>query len=252
MPAEFFKSFERTVSQARLTSYRRPGDSENDTLARYLWNASLCEALHAPLQHLEVGFRNALHLALVEVNANQNWVSQIDRSILQPQEIATVEEAKGALIERGRPTDEGYVINELGFGFWASLLDSRYDRIWPPIIAKVFPHCPRRDRTRRDISRAITRIRRLRNSAFHHHSIWHWGDLASRHNELKTVIGWVCPALALIVTKIDRFPAVFRAGEKMHISSLAEILEPPRIVDDRKPAPHIKFIASDSGSTASS
>jgi hypothetical protein len=146
MSTALLKPFDRTISVARLRSYRRPGDSDTDVLERYLWNASLCESLHSPLQHLEVGLRNAFHIALVELKGNHNWISQLDRSILQPQEITAIEEAKKALMQRGRATDEGYVINELRFGFWASQLDARYKRLWPQLMAKVFPKCPRRER----------------------------------------------------------------------------------------------------------
>ena len=246
MSTTFLNSLDRTISAARLASYRKQGDSEAETLARYLWNASLCEALYLPLQHLEVGFRNALHRALSVHTTNPNWLSQED-AILQDQERQVIRDAKRVLLDRGKPTDEGYLINELRFGFWASLLDSRYERLWPKIIADVFPGCPRRERTRPELSKIITRIRRLRNWAFHHHSIWHWRDLSSRHEEIHIVIDWICPHLATIARQIDRFPQVLSAGEKMHLPILQNILCPPA-PQNGQPSPtlaaHVTLIKS--------
>jgi hypothetical protein len=245
MSTPFLKSFDRTISVARLGSYRKMGGTEAEVLARYLWNASLCEALHSSLQHLEVGFRNALHGALSRHTGNPNWISQ-ENAVLQAQELEAVRAAKRVLMDRGKPTDEGYLVNELRFGFWASLLDSRYERLWPKIIVEVFPSCPRRDRSRNELSKIITKIRRLRNYAFHHHSIWHWGDLPDHHKDVHKVIGWICPSLAMVALLVDRFQEVYSAGSKMHLPKIEKLISPiPIMADSPKLAPHITLISSE-------
>jgi hypothetical protein len=49
--------------------------------------------------------------------------------------------------------------------------------MWPKIIVRVFPHMPRTQRTRKEASKHMNTVRKLRNAALHHHSIWHWHDL---------------------------------------------------------------------------
>ena len=55
-------------------------------------------------------------------------------------------------------------------------------------------------------------VRRLRNAALHHHSIWHWGDLKDRHNQMRMLIGYICAPSAAIAEQIDRFPTIHAAG----------------------------------------
>ena len=46
----FFQQVESILSPERLDAYRQDGAAPAITLARYLWNMALCEALYSPLQ----------------------------------------------------------------------------------------------------------------------------------------------------------------------------------------------------------
>jgi|GEM_PF-4749528 len=78
-------------------------------------------------------------------------------------------------------------------------------------------------------------VRRLRNEALHHHSIWHWQDLKARHGAMKSVIKYICTASANTSEHIDRFPDVYAngIGECQKIAS--KILRSVQKIDSSAP-----------------
>lgn len=178
MSMDFLRPFERTFSKQRLAAYRHLGESDEIVLRRCLWNTSLCEALFSPLQLLEVGFRNAVHLEFGNYAGCSDWLSQ--RKILEQSELSELDAAHANLIKRGQSPNEGLLVGELSFGFWTTLLDKRYYLVWHKSISGVFPGMPNGIRTHTKASGFLHRIRKLRNAALHHHSIWHWADLEDR------------------------------------------------------------------------
>jgi hypothetical protein len=120
---------------------------------------------------------------------------------------------------------EDYLVAEMKFGFWTSLLNSSYDRLWPKIIAGVFPHMPRTMRSRSDASILMNEVRKLGNAALHHHSIWHWGDLKDRHAKMRQLIEYICKSSAAIANEVDRFPAMYLSGMSECQKSASKILK---------------------------
>ena len=182
----------------------------------------LCESLYASLQILEVGVRNAMHQAVGKNFNDLTWLKN-ENAFLQPQERKTVQEAKQSLNSRRVFQGEPELVAEMSFGFWTSLLDTRYDALWHRITTTTFPHAPRPYRTRSEISKRMNAARRLRNAAFHHHSIWHWSDLGSQHGGIRELIKWISPSLNELAFTIDRFPRIFRQGRR----ECARIAGPP-------------------------
>jgi hypothetical protein len=242
MSTDFLKPFERTFSKQRLAAYRILGESDEVLLRRCLWNTSLCEALFSPLQLLEVGFRNAVHLEFGNYSGCPDWLTQ--GKILEQSELNSVADARLNLLKRGQSPNEGLLVGELSFGFWTTLLDKRYYLVWHKTIANVFPSMPRGIRTHTKASGFLHGIRKLRNAALHHHSIWHWSDLAHRHGEIHTVARWICPALAALIKEVDRFPAVHAAGYSFSAPIVNAIIGPK--VDSTSPGSHVKFITASS------
>jgi hypothetical protein len=216
-----FAEIERVLSTARLNSYRQAGESNQEGLCRHLWNTALCEALYPSLQTLEVAFRNAVHFELGCVLNQPEWLST-PPAFLYEDEISKIGNAKQSLRER-RGITEPCLVAEMSFGFWTSLLDSRYDRMWPKLIAKVFPNMPRNIRTRGEVSKRMNTVRKLRNAALHHHSIWHWRDLESQHQDLHTLLEWISESISMIAKETDRFPAL-RANGPQHFAALVQKL----------------------------
>ena len=203
------------ISQERFESYRKHGNTDDQALARVNWNIALSEAIYPCIQALEVGFRNRLHQSIATVCGDPNWI--LNPIFLKQTEVEMVDSAKEDLVDRNRPVTAGYLIADLKFGFWTSLADARYDKMWHKIIKSVFPAMPNAIRTRGEISARLQPVRHLRNSIFHHHSIWHWGDLERQYNDIYTLIGWIEPAYALWIKQHDRFPAVFAGGYEAYL-----------------------------------
>ncbi len=222
MPASgFFSKFERMVSKPRLDSYKETGGTEHDALCRYLWNIALCESLYPSFQILEVGFRNAVHSEIAKHADDPEWLTKA--LFLWETEKDAVKKAKASLRERNRQVTEPLLVAEMNFGFWTSLLDARYEIMWHKIIAKVFPHMPKTMRTRGDASKLMNPVRKLRNAALHHHSIWHWRDLKEQHAQMHLLIGYLCDSMSKMAKQIDRFPEICRNGDKQFSAVAATI-----------------------------
>ncbi len=221
----FFTALERSISFTRLEAYR-DGGTKKDGLCRYFWNMAICESLYPSFQVLEVAYRNAVHLELGKLyaaaGASEQWLSASGFG-LQPAEKEVVSAAADAVKTRGKLVTEGLLVAELNFGFWTSLLDTRYDRIWPKIIKGVFPKMPNSDRTRAKASVRLNLIRRFRNAALHHHSIWHWSDIVQQHSNLHEAIGWICPSAEKIIKSVDRFPTIHSAGHSAFLTNIESI-----------------------------
>lgn len=213
MQANFSDRLRRAISHERLDGYRQRGSSCDDAelFAHYAWNMALSESLYTPLQCLEVSLRNGIHDAATAYFKSDTWFDL--PSVLHPPEFNKVQEAKGTLLKSKKPLDAGRIIPELTFGFWTSLFDVRYEKIfWPWLLKPIVPNMPRQIRIRKNLSKRFNRIRTLRNRIFHHEPIWHWRDLPNQHSDLLEAIGWVNPAMMTFVEPFDRFKPVYNNG----------------------------------------
>ncbi len=212
-PPSYYALLRSVLSADRLDAYRQPGDADGlDGIARYLWNVALSEALYATLDALEVALRNTLHDELSALYG-PSWFTR--PGLLRPSEAQRVTEALAILGRQRKPLTAGRVVAELTFGFWTSLCDRVYERpLWQPLWRRrtVLPHLPRRHRTRQYVSAHLNGIRLLRNRVFHYEPVWHWRDLAQRHQDILAAIGWVSPVLAATAAPLDRFPHVYSQG----------------------------------------
>jgi hypothetical protein len=207
---DFFKNLRSSLSATRFAGYRARG-SELDAFAKYLWNIHLCEALCPCFQLLEVSFRNKVHSQIGGAIKEPQWILN-EHDIIYAEEKDAIQKAKESLGNDGSPLTEDFLVSEMKFGFWTSLLNSKYDRLWPKIIGEVFPNMPKISRTRGDASVLMNGVRKLRNVALHHHSIWHWRDLKDQHNKMRLLISYICAPSATIAEQIDRFPVVHSNG----------------------------------------
>lgn len=208
--ASFIKEFSLSVSAPRFAAFQK-GNGARDGLAYYLWNIALCEALYPAFHTLEVGFRNALHRELGHAFGEPEWLLN-RHSFLKDRELPSIATAENSLRNHHKPVDEPRLVAELSFGFWTSLIDKRYDQLWPRFAPKAFPLMPRKLRVRANLSAMVQPIRKLRNLAFHHHAIWDRTDLGNTHTAAITIIGWMSSPLAISLARIDRFPSVLAAG----------------------------------------
>jgi hypothetical protein len=223
MATDFLRDLVRSLSATRFSGYRHQAATDKDALCKYVWNTLLCESLCPGFQILEVSFRNAAHAEIFSVVGDPKWVTS-EHGFLYEDERIAIQAGKRSVGGRGRAITEDLLIAEMKFGFWTSLLDARYDKLWHKIIQGVFPHMPRHIRTRGDASALMNTVRKLRNAALHHHSIWHWSDLEAQHAKMCTLIGYICKSSSVMLAEIDRFPKIYGGGPEMYEPIAAKML----------------------------
>jgi hypothetical protein len=235
----FFGNLRKSLSEKRFSGYLGRG-TPLDAFAKYLWNTHICESLYPCFQLLEVAFRNKPHSQIGSAITEPNWILAGHRIFYQEEQEAIIK-AKESLTLARCPMTEDYLISEMKFGFWTSLLNARYERLWPKIIADVLPNMPKVARTRADVSTLMNGVRRLRNASLHHHSIWHWNDLKDRHKQMRQLIDYICTPSATIAEQIDRFPVVYSSGmaecQKM-ASKILKSVQKPEALNNTRQAKH--------------
>ena len=103
----------------------------------------------------------------------------------------------------------GKVISELSFGFWTSLLDSKFERTLWKNIRLAFPNCPKNIRKRRTMSSKFNGVRKFRNRIFHHESVtWSIPALVNYKNEIIEGIDWLDKGLLNWSQDMFRFDEV--------------------------------------------
>ncbi len=215
MQADFANSLAQTLSIERLDAYRNrmpKPTSELELLGRYAWNMALSESLYPTLQLMEIALRNTIHHTASQYFGRDDWFDVPD-VLKHDHERDAIRKAKLALSRQRKKTDSSRIVAELSFGFWTSLLDSRYEQtLWPRLLQSAFPHMPRRRRTRSELSKRFLTVRNLRNRVFHHEPIWHWQDLVLQHEQILEALAWINPAACDLAQVLDRFKSVHSAG----------------------------------------
>jgi hypothetical protein len=155
----------------------------------YRWNLQMCAALHEPLHWAELGLRNRLHQALRAHFGRSDWWQLTSLDLAARHKIGkALERCRQHKLVSPGPDD---LVAELSFGFWVSLLASRYDRtLWVPILHRAFQ--PAYTGPRRLLHENLCAVLRLRNRVMHHEPIFRDGldvDVA----RLERVLGLLAP-----------------------------------------------------------
>ncbi len=207
MKQEVFNSIKKSISSARLSTYRNHSASNNvQLIANYVLNAKISENFYFLLQNFEVALRNAIYDAFKKhypirdfffTHANnprrdryQRRQENHDRECWK-----MICGAKHNL--RNTTLNDGKIIAELNFGFWTKLLlstDSKYTNMWRAIFSDVFPHYQIQNSVDRDkniVGRKINDIRIFRNRIFHYEPVFNQSNLVQMHDDIIDVLGWI-------------------------------------------------------------
>lgn len=225
MQQPFFNKLADALTHYRIKSYILHGEPEETSLARYLWNVSLAESLYPCLHSLEVGLRATVNGALAS-RSGQDWPGS-GQVFLDVWQKGCIQSAVNDLASENQPTAWEYVVPELSFGFWTSMLGKRYGREWRgSALRSAFPGLPVGiGRERAPVADRMDRIRRFRNRVMHHERLCHH-PLAQVHGEILEAIGWISPDLLTFTKASDRFPAVLVGGLEACRPQLANIYPP--------------------------
>jgi hypothetical protein len=213
MNPTFFHRIESIIHSERLDAYRSDGADTTSTLARYLLNMALSEALYPALQLAEIALRNAVHRELSARCGTDAWYDSASAR-LTPWQQDKVSEIKTSLLKRRKPLTPGRVVAELNLGFWTGFFNHSHARtgIGTHLAKHAFPHAPTSAQYQARLDKRWLDIRDLRNRVFHHERILHWIDLDSRHGAILEIISWMSPELHGLAISIDRFPSIRSAG----------------------------------------
>lgn len=174
---DFIADIDRTITRGRLSRYlTAAGGDIEQALQLYEKNIALSEALFGFLHGLEVALRNSIHTVLNQDIGVADWYRDglpLPKSIFPKARQLAFTGPMNSMIADARShaglgSPVGKVIAELTFGFWPSMLTSRFDPLWDPSLYKAFPAAKR---PRRFIHWRFRTIQYLRNRIAHHEPI---------------------------------------------------------------------------------
>lgn len=212
-----WSGLEQAFSTPRLGRYLKAFGYDQERAHRgYIHNLQLSESLLVPLSVIEIALRNAMSGQMAKLYKQDNWYEAIltDTSLQNQGNPLPNDKALNNLHNSIRKakrdahsTNPNKVIAELSFGFWTTLLNSRYQHTFWRELKYAFPHCPHRQR--KTVSKALNQVRSLRNRVFHHEPVlWMVPPVEDHHYHLYDVLTWLNHDIAPWVQTFDRFPAL--------------------------------------------
>jgi len=219
MKQKAFENIEKSISTARLSTYRNHSQNNTELVSNYILNAKISENFYFLLQNLEVALRNAIYdgfkksysarnfFYLHETNPRNRYQSRQEKH-----DRGCWKMLCGAKYQlRNTRINDGKIIAELNFGFWTKLLlstDRKYTNMWRTIFTDVFPHYEVLDSIDRDkvsIGNTIDKIRLFRNRIFHYEPVFNQPNLHQIHDDIIEVLGWIDKDMQNISVMFDEF-----------------------------------------------
>jgi uncharacterized coiled-coil DUF342 family protein len=211
-------NIERVFSKERLEPYMKyHSDNFEKAILHYKANIEISESFYPLLSILEIGLRNNINFQLQQKFSDRNWYENPDFiKIVSRFQIDRVSEARNSILREKKIITTGKIISELSFGFWTSLLDSKFERTLWKNIRLAFPNCPKKIRQRKTMSSKFNGVRKLRNRIFHHESItWNLEALKNYKNEIIEGIDWLDKDLYAWCKNIFRFDEVIEKRKEL-------------------------------------
>ena len=206
-------AIERILSIDRFAPYLNYHANDFDkAIQHYKANIEISESFYPLLSILEIGLRNNIDFQLKRKFNNENWFGHPDFiKIVSRFQVDRVSEARNGILREKKLITSGKIVSELSFGFWTSLLDSKFEMTLWKNIRLAFPNCPKNLRKRKTMSSKFNGIRKLRNRIFHHESVtWNLGVLKNYKNEIIEGIDWLDKDLLSWSDDLIRFDDVIK------------------------------------------
>ncbi len=256
MERRYFGRLENAFSAARLQPYGSGSGTDLDTIANYLWNTALSEALYPLLQNVEVVLRNSIHSAATALLGTDFWfdlpaIQNTTTKDMQRKQLIAARQAYRKSAQRRLPpgspippATSGQLVAQLNFGFWTGIMNRPFTHpLWPPtsttaspgILLASFPNAPSSYQSREPLLHRFDRIRVLRNRVFHYEHVWDWTspaigwqpaitDLNQQYIETIEALSWINPIAADTVRILDHFLAVWEQGPSYYRRNLDTML----------------------------
>lgn len=204
-------SIKRLISKDRIQPYLHCHKNNFDlAIEHYKANIRVSESFYPLISVLEVGLRNNINSALTKKYKTESWFENSmfikEASSFQ---IDRISDARKSILIAKKEVTPGRIVSGLSLGFWTSLLDSRFERIFWKELRLAFPNCPKHLRQRKNMSAKFNGIRKFRNRLFHHEAIsWNFKVLENYKEEIFDGISWLDHELLNWITDINRTETV--------------------------------------------
>jgi hypothetical protein len=199
----------QTLSKDRFGKYLLAAGGDIDRAIRLVWNAHVGEAFHTPIQTVEVALRNSINNALVAKFGVEWWQEPAFSRVVDVERRQDLDTVKTRIKNRKQVLVTAQIVAGLSFGFWASMLQPRYNpEIWSGQLRTSFPSLPATE-SRHSLCEAARDVGFLRNRISHHEPIFE-RDLLKDFGSMMTLLGWVCPATTSWIRPHCRVPALVR------------------------------------------
>jgi hypothetical protein len=195
----------RRISAERLTPYLLAANQHRrHALQLYQWNTAVSASLYGLLQGFEVVLRNTFDEILAGGLGRGDWYHIAP---LDAEGHRNIADAQARLLRDNKVPTPGRMVAELNFGFWVSLVRSRYAQtLWDKHLHKSFLTPPKRD----TFYHAIERIRKLRNRVAHHEIII-GRNLMDDYSTIYLYLNGICPDTAKWIKSESTFVAALKA-----------------------------------------
>jgi hypothetical protein len=193
-PSDLMLALNRTITASRWNTYLTAAGYRKDVAAAlYLWNSSVCQSFHFPLQSAEVALRNVVNQALVTAFGANWWRDPSSRVLLGTESRREIDKAVARIRDKYRTSPRTDQITcSLTFGFWSSILRGNMNQsLWDKHKAVAFPRLREKD-TMRDVRSVTVEILELRNQIFHHEPLI-GRDLLGDYGKILKLLSWICP-----------------------------------------------------------
>jgi hypothetical protein len=198
-------NIERRISPERLSPYLLTANQDRRyALQLYQWNTTVSASLYGLLQGFEVVLRNTFAEKLSTGFGRADWylVAPLDA-----EDHRNIADARTRLLRDNKSPTPGRMVAELNFGFWVSLLRSRYAQsFWDRHLYKSFLTPPKRD----TFYHALERIRKLRNRVAHHEIII-GRNLMDDYSTIYLYLNGICPDTAMWIKSESTFVFALKA-----------------------------------------
>ncbi len=213
--------YKKIFSQERLNAYKICStDTDEDIIAKYLWNIALSETFYPAIAIFEVNYRNHIYNA-ISFHIMKEWLDEINNPwLLQPEKDQIIT-AKKKIIKSGKIVTQGQIISQLTLGFWISILKKQYKKnVWnkPRVFEDVFPNFNIKCADRISVvDPHLKKILSIRNRISHHEPIlYHPNGLNQVYDDIILAMSWLSKDTKVLMDKLNRFNQVYNRGYKTY------------------------------------
>ncbi|MBX9787232.1 MAG: Abi family protein [Alphaproteobacteria bacterium] len=192
-------------------------------LNKYHRNIILSEAMIPVLHYFEILLRNRID-KVIKKYYGEDWLIHAPLPLINSsKDIKKISEIIDKFSREQRKFSHDTVLSQMTFGFWCAFFHKRYDPLlWhrKNALKSIFPHLPKKNRTRGHIEQKLLKIKSIRNRIAHHEPVWnHPVSVDEVHQICCELIKAMSPNALDLLSKIDCFLEVRRFNQSDEMQS---------------------------------